>query len=201
MEKTKKRPENTRVKVIVETAIKDGIIDVIRDYRYKFIKKSQTIGEQCEQKYHDLGFLIGHKNENFDARGFFQEDFKSGFLTSNNEIMVNQIILAVTNAKETKLNELDRNIEDIVKNQFKAIEEDIKIKAKRVSSILIETFFNTLNAPLKEFEQRLINEEATLEEKISTFEENEKNKAELSIDLHKNIKKLESIMSNIKGLN
>ena len=201
LEKTKKRPENARVKVIVETAIKDGIIDVIRDYRYKFIKKSQTIGEQCEQKYHDLGFLIGHKNENFDARGFFQEDFKSGFLTSNNEIMVNQIILAVTNAKETKLNELDRNIEDIVKNQFKAIEEDIKIKAKRVSSILIETFFNTLNAPLKEFEQRLINEEATLEEKISTFEENEKNKAELSIDLHKNIKKLESIMSNIKGLN
>ena len=34
----KKRPENARVKVIVETAIKDGIIDVIRDYRYKFIK-------------------------------------------------------------------------------------------------------------------------------------------------------------------
>ena len=52
-EKTKKRPENSRIKVIVETAIKDGIIDVIRDYRYKFIKKSQTIGEQCEQKYHD----------------------------------------------------------------------------------------------------------------------------------------------------
>lgn len=42
LEKTKKRPENARVKVIVETAIKDGIIDVIRDYRYKFIKKSQT---------------------------------------------------------------------------------------------------------------------------------------------------------------
>ncbi|MFY9094180.1 dynamin family protein, partial [Aliarcobacter butzleri] len=78
-EKMKKRPENSRIKVIVETAIKDGIIDVIRDYRYKFIKKSQTIGEQCEQKYHDLGFAIGHKNENFDARGFFQEDFKSGF--------------------------------------------------------------------------------------------------------------------------
>ncbi len=40
---------------------------LIRDYRYKFIKKSQTIGEQCEQKYHDLGFALGHKNETFDA--------------------------------------------------------------------------------------------------------------------------------------
>lgn len=200
LEKTKRKPENTRVKVIVETAIKDGIIDVIRDYRYKFIKKSQTIGEQCEQKYHDLGFAIGHKNDNFDARGFFQDDFKSGFLTSNNEIMVSQIINAVNGAKEVKLNELDRNIEEIIKAQFKGIEEDIKIKAKKVSSLLIENFFDTLNAPLRGFEQRLKNEEESLQNRIATFEENDKNKAELSINLHKNIKKLENIMLNIKGL-
>ena len=200
LEKTKRKPENARVKVIVETAIKDGIIDVIRDYRYKFIKKSQTIGEQCEQKYHDLGFALGHKNDNFDARGFFQDDFKSGFLTSNNEIMVNQIISAVGGSKEGKLNELDRNIEEIIKAQFKGIEEDIKVKAKKVSSLLIENFFNTLNAPLKAFEQRLKNEEESLQNRIATFEENDKNKAELSINLHKNIKKLEHIMLNIKGL-
>ena len=200
LEKTKRKPENARVKVIVETAIKDGIIDVIRDYRYKFIKKSQTIGEQCEQKYHDLGFAIGHKNDNFDARGFFQDDFKSGFLTSNNEIMVSQIINAVNGAKEGKLNELDRNIEEIIKAQFKGIEEDIKIKAKKVSSLLIENFFDTLNAPLRGFEQRLKNEEESLQNRIATFEENDKNKAELSINLHKNIKKLENIMLNIKGL-
>ena len=200
LEKTKRKPENARVKVIVETAIKDGIIDVIRDYRYKFIKKSQTIGEQCEQKYHDLGFAIGHKNDNFDARGFFQDDFKSGFLTSNNEIMISQIINAVNGAKEGKLNELDRNIEEIVKAQFKGIEEDIKIKAKKVSSLLIENFFDTLNAPLRGFEQRLKNEEESLQNRIATFEENDKNKAELSINLHKNIKKLENIMLNIKGL-
>ena len=200
LEKTKRKPENARVKVIVETAIKDGIIDVIRDYRYKFIKKSQTIGEQCEQKYHDLGFAIGHKNDNFDARGFFQDDFKSGFLTSNNEIMISQIINTVNGAKEGKLNELDRNIEEIVKAQFKGIEEDIKIKAKKVSSLLIENFFDTLNAPLRGFEQRLKNEEESLQNRIATFEENDKNKAELSINLHKNIKKLENIMLNIKGL-
>ena len=47
LKKLKKRPESLQgLVVIVETAIKDGIIDVIRDYRYKFIKKSQTIGEQ-----------------------------------------------------------------------------------------------------------------------------------------------------------
>lgn len=199
-EKIKKRPENTRIRVIVETAIKDGIIDVIRDYRYKFIKKSQTIGEQCEQKYQDLGFSIGHKNENFDARGFFQDDFKSGFLTSNNEVLISLIINAVSKSKDTKLNELDREIELLLKNQFTSIEEDIKVKAKKVSNLLIESFFMTLNAPLKLFEQKLKNDEELLQNQISSFEENDKNRAQLSIDIHKNIKKFENISTTIKGL-
>lgn len=199
-EKTKRRPENTRIKVIVETAIKDGIIDVIRDYRYKFIKKSQTIGEQCEQKYHDLGFAIGHKNENFDARGFFQDDFKSGFLTSSNDILVSQIISCVANTKESKLNELDREIEGFIKTQFSSIEDDIKAKAKKVSSLLIETFFTTLNAPLQAFEQRLKNEEESIQSQLNSFEENDKNKADLSIKIHKDIKKLENILLTVKGL-
>jgi len=200
LEKTKKRPKDTRVKIIVQTAIKDGIIDIIRDYRYKFIKKSQTIGEQCEQKYHDLGFTLENKNDNFDARSFFQDDFKSGFLTSNNEILVNQVIKAVLDTKSGKINELDRTLSDIIKNEFKTIQDDIKTKANKISSLLIETFFTTLNAPLKAFEQKLQNEEQSLQNQLSAFEKNDKNKAQLSINIHKNIKKLESILLTLKGL-
>lgn len=200
-EKTKKRPENSRIKVIVETAIKDGIIDVIRDYRYKFIKKSQTIGEQCEQKYHDFGFSIGHKNDNFDARGFFQDDFKAGFLTGNNEVLINQVISAVSKSKANKINELDREIESFVKDQFKSIEEDIKSKANKVSNLLIESFFATLNAPLQAFEQKMINDEEILQNQISSFEQNNENRASMSIDIHKKIKKLDTVISNVKGLN
>ena len=199
-EKTKKRPESSRIKVIVETAIKDGIIDVIRDYRYKFIVKSQSIGEQCEQKYQDFGFVMGHKNENFDARGFFQEDFKSGFLTSNNEILISQITGAVSKSKAAKLNELDREIESFIKGQFKSIEEDIKTKANKVSSILIESFFDTLNAPLQRVKQKLQDEENILQNQISSFEQNDENRADLSIDIHKKIKKLDLLSNNIKGL-
>ena len=199
-EKTKRRPENSRIKVIVETAIKDGIIDVIRDYRYKFIVKSQSIGEQCEQKYQDFGFVIGHKNDNFDARGFFQDDFKSGFLTSNNEILISQITGAVSKSKASKLNELDREIEAFIKDQFKSIEENIKSKVNKVSSNLVETFFETLNAPLKRVRQKLQDEEDILQKQIQSFEKNDENRATFSIDIHKKIKDLEQISTNIKRL-
>ena len=199
-QKTKKRPESARIKVIVETAIKDGIIDVIRDYRYKFIKKSQTIGEQCEQKYHDMGFTVGNKNESFDAIAFFQDDFKSGFLTSSNDVLISQIVVEVSKSKESKLEEMSLSIESFIKNEFKSIEDNIKEKAKKISTVLIESFFQTLNEPLEMLAQKLKNEESILLEQINKFGTSEESRAELSVNIHKKIKKMNTIANKIQGL-
>ncbi|WP_417326715.1 dynamin family protein [Halarcobacter sp.] len=197
-EKTKKRPPSSRVKTIVETAIKDGIIDIIRDYRYKFIKKSQSIGEVCEQKYQDLGFVIGHKNDNFDARGFFQDDFKAGFLTSSNEVLVSKITNEVSKSKANKLNDLNSSIESFIKEEFSSIETNILHKAKDVSQTLIENFFVQIEEPLKVFEHKLKKDEKSLQDRIANFEENEANKDELTIEIHKKIKKLDAINKGLK---
>ena len=200
-EKTKKRPPSNRVKIIIQTAIKDGIIDIVRDYRYKFIKKSQTIGEHCEQKYHDFGFSIGHKNDNFDAIGFFQDDFKSGFLTSNNEILINQIVQAVSKVKPKKLNEFDREIEEYIKDQFTDIENSIKTKANKISNALIDEFFKTLNEPLLQFKEKLKSDEIILQKQLESSEQNSENRALISIDIHKKVKKLNTTLESLKGLN
>jgi GTP-binding protein EngB required for normal cell division len=199
-EKTKKRPVSSRIKVIVETAIKDGIIDVIRDYRYKFIKKSQSIGEQCERKYHDMGFTVGSKNASFDAIAFFQDDFKSGFLTSSNDVLISQIIDVVSKSKESKLHEMSRDIESFIKNEFKSIEDNIKDKAKKISTILIDTFLQTLNEPLEMLDQKLKNEESLLLSQIDKFGTNDENSAELSINIHNKIKNMNSMSNKIQGL-
>ncbi|HAC71260.1 MAG TPA: ATP-binding protein, partial [Arcobacter skirrowii] len=159
------------------------------------------IGEQCEQKYHDLGFTLGHKNDNFDARGFFQDDFKSGFLTSSNEVLVNLIVKETNNSKESKLNELERALQDIIKSEFEPIVKDIQSKAKSLSQVLIDNFFKTLNTPVIAYEQKIKNDEETLEKELQNFKENDENRAKNSVLIHQNIKKLESILTDIKGLN
>ncbi|XPV69158.1 MAG: dynamin family protein [Halarcobacter sp.] len=199
LEKTKKRPPSSRIRTIIETAIKDGIIDIIRDYRYKFIKKSQSIGEICEQKYQDLGFTLGHKNDNFDARGFFQDDFKSGFLTASNEVLISKIINEVNKSTAKKLPEFDRTIEVFIKEQFSPIEKSIKEKANTISEVLIENFFKQIAEPLEVFEHKLKKDEKTLQNRIATFEENETNKDEMTIKIHKKIKKLEAISKGLKS--
>ena len=197
-EKDKKRPQSSRIKIIIQTAIKDGIIDVIRDYRYKFIKKSQSIGEVCEQKYQEYGFSMGHKNENFNALDFFQDDLKSGFLTSSNDVIVSKLINEVNISKKNKLNEFDRNIENIIKKEFGFIEDSIKDKAQKVSILLIEQFFKALVEPLNSFEKKILNDQKTLTNALKTFEENEENKDELTLKIHKNIKKLQHIQKGLK---
>ncbi|QDF29992.1 dynamin family protein [Halarcobacter anaerophilus] len=199
LEKDKRKPENSRIKTIVETAIKDGIIDIIRDYRYKFIKKSQSIGEICEQKYQDLGFVMGHKNDNFDARGFFQDDFKSGFLTSSNQLLINKILKELKDTKQSKLLEFDRAIETQIKEEFSSIEKTIKEKAKKISEMLIENFFRAIAEPLNVFEHKLKKDEKLLQDRIENFEEKEKNKEVVTMDIHKKIKRLESVMKGLKA--
>jgi predicted GTPase len=199
-EKLKKRPKSSRIKVIVETAIKDGIIDIIRDYRYKFIKKSQNISEQCEQKYHDLGFLMCSKITPFDAISFFQDDFKSGFLISSNDVLISHIIKAISKSKQSKLLELSGEIEIFIKDKFIYLEKDIKEKARKISVVLIDSFFNALNEPLFIFKEKLKNEEKILFDQISKYSTNEEVRAELSINIHKKIKNMNTISKKIQGL-
>lgn len=197
-EKTKRKPESSRVKTIIQTAIKDGLIDVIRDYRYKFIKKSQSIGEICEQKYQDLGFTIGEKNDNFDARGFFQDDFKGGFLTSSNEVLISKVLDALNNTKASKLSEFDREIQTYIQEEFEPIENSLKDKINIISKQLIEEFFIQIGEPLRVFEHKLKKDEKTLQKRVSNFEQNEEKKDDLTIEIHKKLKKLESIEKGLK---
>ncbi|NQY52134.1 MAG: dynamin family protein [Campylobacteraceae bacterium] len=197
-EKDKKRPENSRIKVIIQTAIKDGIIDVIRDYRYKFIKKSQNIAEICEQKYKDYGFSLGKKNEGFNAMGFFQDDFKNGFLTDSNDVLISKLLNEVKVSKASKLDILDRSMQTHIKEEFSFIENSIKEKANQVAIILIDTFFKALAEPLETFESKLRKDEQILQNALKTFENNESNKDELTITIHKKIKKLENIKKGLK---
>ena len=62
------------------------------------------------------------------------------------------------------------------------------------------SFFATLNEPLLLLEQKLSTEEDILGSQISKFNENEENKAEVSISIHNKIKKMNLISNQIQGL-
>ena len=197
-EKYKKKPSSNAIKITIETAIKDGIIDIIRDYRYKFIKKSQTIGEIFEQQYQDLGFVIGYENNNFDARGFFQDDFKKGFLNSSYKIITSKIISEVEKSKSSKLNLFNEQIYIHIKNEFELFENDTRAKIKDISENLLEIFFKEISQPIVIFKNKLLKDEKNLKKSIINFNNNEINKDKRLLTIKKTIKKLNNIKNGLK---
>jgi hypothetical protein len=199
LEKTKKKPNNTRIKIIVQTAIKDGIIDVIRDYKYKFTKKFQTISEQCELKYKKFGFSLSDNCDIYNTAELFKDDFKSGFLTSSNAILINKIIVIVEKSKSNDINALDKDLNEIIKEEFITIEENIKEKTKTISVHLLNAFFDILNLPIITVKQKITKDEALLSNQLASYEDDEEKRSMMAIQIHKKLKNLESVISNIKG--
>jgi predicted GTPase len=197
-EKTKKRPTSSRIKTIIQTAIKDGLIDILRDYRYKFIKKSQELGEICEQKYKELDLVVGYDNENFDAQKLFKDDFKSGFLLSSNEILISKIQKEVSNTKSKKLDQFNELLIKHINDEFTSIEQNLKPKANLVSIDLIQRFFQKITKPIETLEEQLRKDEALLQKMFNEFDNNEQDKEVQSFYINKKIKKFESIQKGLK---
>lgn len=190
---TKTKPEDERIKTIIYTAIKDGVIDIIRDYRYRFVKKSEAIFDQCKQKYVEFGLELDEQNNHFDAVSFFGDDFISGFLTSNNDILINKVLQEIKVSKTSKLQELEIKIVDIISEQSISLQEKLKDKANKLSLKLLESFFDILNIPLNESKQKLQSEQKTLENMIETSKQSSENKDSLSLNIHQKLKKLETL--------
>lgn len=193
-EKSKKIPEASRTKVIIQTAIKDGIIDIVRDYKYKLSKKLEEIYEQVEEKYRNFSFKV---DEHFNVKEFFSTAFDSGFLTHNNEVLIQGILEAVKNSKAKDITALNNNINNIIKDEFAVIEKDITSKLNSITTNFIEEFLLLLNRPNVMMKDKIEFEEKTLE---SHLHKDKNMQNDSAIEIHKKLTKLLEIQDDIKGL-
>ena len=194
-EKTKKRPEASRIEVIVETAYKDGIIDIIRDYRYKLFQKLEELDESYRLKYRNAGF---DSHETFEAESFFADAFHHGFLTQNIEIYLRQILTAVKHTKAKEITKLDAEVQKIVTEMLLPIEAESQKKMDALSIGFIGKFRDLLERPLRHIKQKLENEEENL--RYYKEHKNTSDNDSSALEIHTKIKKLEEIEYELRGV-
>jgi len=198
LEKDKSTPPIARIKVIVDTALKDGLIDIIRDYRYKFIKKTETIAQNIEQKYQDDGLKLAKKSDNFNVQELFSEHFNKSFSASNSDLLVSKIGAVVSKTKLSKISDFDSSLQNILSDELESMQEKMKEKASGVSYTLINSFFENIGEPLKEMNRALEQNEKVLKEQIKRVDISENEKEDEKLNIHKKTKKLESILKRVQ---
>jgi len=87
--KNKKAPKEERIGSMIETAMKDGLVDVVRDYRYEFQKKMQSALEYMDAQYGE--FKSDTSAHHFDARAFCEEHLGSLLIFKNSTIVISGV--------------------------------------------------------------------------------------------------------------
>ena len=177
LEQTKKVPQNSRITSIVETAFKDGIIDIVRDYRYKLIKKLQLLTQS-------------------DVDKSYKESIKHGFLVMSLEPLLQTLVSFTSNARLKSINDLDIQINTRLKEYFSNIENKIYTRAESLAQVLIQEFFHSLKEPLLQIKEKLAQDEESLSKYLQT--NSLSNAVEHSLDIHEKIKSLELLNEKIE---
>lgn len=198
LEKDKSAPKIARIKVIVDTALKDGLIDIIRDYRYKFIKKTKSIASNIEQKYQEEELKLAEHSDDFNVQELFSEHFNRSFSTSSSDLLVSKINTQVSKTKLSKISDFDNSLQNILSDELDAMQEQMKEKALGVSKTLIESFFENISAPLKEMNRVLQRDEKVIKEQIERVGVSWQDRENERLNVHEKIKQLEIILKKVQ---
>ncbi len=181
-------PKPSRIEAIIQTAIKDGIIDIVRDYRYKLIKKIHSISEQYLLKNQDFASSFDEDIEVHDIDTLFLKEFKTGFLLSNNEYIVHPIIELLKDVTLKKIESFDALVDNSVQTTSKTLQKSTQQRANNLASELIQVYFVQLALPIQTIQQKLLHERESLKRYLA-----EDKSLESSLEIHAKIKILETL--------
>ncbi|WP_294961285.1 dynamin family protein [Sulfurimonas sp.] len=149
LRKNKTKPQESRIASIIETGIKDGFIDMLRDYRYQFQKRMQDSFEKIQRDFE--GFIDSNNNTE-DAKEFFQKHFSDLNLVNSNLILIEQVNAAIKSASKKDIEGIDKKCEAFFIQAFDELYSKFDDKAQKINIDLVNQFELTCKKPLKEIE-------------------------------------------------
>jgi predicted GTPase len=159
--KNKKAPKEERIGSMIETAIKDGLVDLVRDYRYEFQKKMQSSLEYMDAKYGE--FKTEEKAPAFDAKAFCEEHLGSLLIFKNSTIVISGANDAIKKFGKNDLGTLSTSLDTLFGAEFLTIKEMLESKLHKVNQELLASFVSLCEAPAQVIEERFSAKEALLE--------------------------------------
>lgn len=193
LEHDKKVPTLNRIKDIVEKALRHGMVDIVRDYRYRLSVKTEKLQEA----------LRGQYSEVFDSadqgRNTFEKAFEKGFLTGNNEVLIGRLKRLLSRSSLKTLVKDDAEMAEIIQEEFENLEILMKSRAYEVSKTLSDGFFAAIEHSVYILLRGLERDETLLQECLLSIDEDEALRTQRSLQLHKKARMIELIAKRCTG--
>lgn len=195
--KNKKAPKEERISSIIQTAIKDGMVDFIRDYRYEFEKKMQSMLEFMDAKYGE--FKHEDAKVHFDAKTFCEEHLGSILVFKNSMAIIASVNEAIRKYGKNEQSQLSSICDSLFGAEFDTIKEMLEGKLERVNAELLNAFVVLCKAPAKEIEERFGHEEATLEKAMKQMKDQSFQKDARILEIKEKERVMHIVLKDLNG--
>lgn len=159
LRKNKKKPEASRISYMIETALKDGFIDLLRDYRYQFSKKIESLFEKIAR---DFSAFVKSESERSDAKAFFQKHFSDLNLLSSNAVLIAKVNSDIKSFSKKDIDGLSSSLEIHFADALGELYKKFSTKAKVINQELVEGFEQECKAPVRTIEFEMNTQEKIL---------------------------------------
>ena len=127
----------------LDLALKDTLIDLLRDYRYKFIQQSQSLGAKMQEHYESYKVLQIQMQEN-STLDSVNTHFKTGFIHSSSTLLSATLTKAFKKANVKDLSALEIEVQGSLNEAYEYLHEEISFKAHDIVKGLIEELYEDL---------------------------------------------------------
>ena len=157
--KNKKKPEPTRIAYIIETALKDGFIDLLREYRYQFLKKIENSFEKISR---DFSSFVQVDSKQSDAKEFFEKHFGDLNLFNSNALLIAQVNGSIKSHSKKDIDGLSRVLEAYFQTAIDELFQKFNDKTKKINQELVDEFETECKAPVQAIEFDMSSKEQIL---------------------------------------
>ncbi len=166
--KHKKLPKEERIGAIIETAMKDGMIDLMRDYRYEFQKKMQNIVEYLDTKY---GEFKEEEGVFLDAQAFCEAHLSSLSLFKNSAVLIADVNDAIRAYGKSDGSAFNVALDERLGKEFAHLKERVMEKIQSINQELLSSFLKVSQAPAVRIEEHFLSKEALIETAMAQMQD------------------------------
>lgn len=190
-QKNKRLPKEERIAYMVQSGLKDGVVDIIRDYRYEFQKKMQRVIETLEVHFS----MFGKETlaEAFDAKAFCEEYFAKAMVFKNSDVLVLKVNQAIAKEGKKENSLLASLIEGYLKEEVSLLKETLWETLTFLNEALLNHFIKSIQSPAHELESQMQRKELLLKEtldKLQKHSEDESAQKEAFFARHEALKEV-----------
>ena len=160
IKKTKQLPKGTRLETIVTTAIGDGLVDSVREYRFELFQYVQSQLLPFVRKHEEI---LGEIEFQFDPKAYQEEAAKSGILSTNYTLLAQNIKEFILSQKPKNVNITIENVRQIIAQGFEPIQSRVLPLLHESGEKLIKGAKEKIDQPILQAIQKMEQESTSLE--------------------------------------